>query len=556
MKKRDILLKEIAELEDKKILLNIKITRLNEELSTYNRFIHTPVFSTKLIKNVTYVNKVIPVSVAQKRLEDIIDPIKNIEIELIALQKNERDLTKQISNINEELNSLNLTDPLNLSSKKKELKVIIKIAAREPSDFSLDLSYIIPGASWRSLYHIRVDSKDNGCILVYQGIIRNSTGENWDNVNVTLSTAEPSKGGEPPKIPTLIINIQDNKPVTYIYQDLPVWGMDKKREVSQVKYESFSESDDEDDSDGSMNDKKKPQFFKEKERKEMRDDEEEASPIMERDRERGKQKESNKKGGEKHKRKYKSGNSGTEEDFSGEEQMIIPSMESKKEEEISVNNSQQVDVNQSVVCATFTISRPCTIQSDTKPHKVTIAIIPLEATFEYEVVPSMSLSAYLKALTKNTSPYTLLAGRMSIFINNFFVTSTALKLTSPGEDMELFLGVDSSVKVEYTKTPHQQGRKGIKKNKTRTVSHITNIKNNKPEIVTITVLEQFPTTNDSKVKITLLQPDDPEKYSITERNNLVKWVFDLEPMEEIKLPFSYVIEYPNNRIIDVNQKPL
>jgi len=132
------------------------------------------------------------------------------------------------------------------STRKMELKVIIKIAAREASEFSLDLSYIIPGANWRSIYQIRVESTEEACVLVYQGIIRNATGENWENVNVTLSTAEPSKGGEPPRIPTLVVQLTESKPQTYIYNS---YDYDNRpREIEEVyidDYESFSGSEEE-----------------------------------------------------------------------------------------------------------------------------------------------------------------------------------------------------------------------------------------------------------------------------------------------------------------------
>jgi len=129
---------------------------------------------------------------------------------------------------------------------RQKKKVIIKIAARKPGDFALDLSYIITGASWKSIYQVRVESVDKKCVLVYQGLIRNMTGENWDNVNLTLSTAEPSKGGEPPKIPSLIVYVQDYpyyEPSTNtFFYDL----IEQRANVEQSYSDySYSSSDDE-----------------------------------------------------------------------------------------------------------------------------------------------------------------------------------------------------------------------------------------------------------------------------------------------------------------------
>jgi len=51
-----------------------------------------------------------------------------------------------------------------------------------------------------------------------------------------------------------------------------------------------------------------------------------------------------------------------------------------------------------------------------------------------------------------------------------------------------------------------------------------------------------------------LQPENQDEYTITERNNLVKWDLTLESGEERKLPFSFMIEYPDNKSISVQTK--
>ncbi|CAF0823108.1 unnamed protein product [Rotaria sp. Silwood1] len=62
----------------------------------------------------------------------------------------------------------------------------------------------------------------------------------------------------------------------------------------------------------------------------------------------------------------------------------------------------------------FVIPPQSTIDSDGKPHKVTIGVLDLTSTFIYTVVPKMSLHAYLKASTVNTSDKPLLAGSVSV----------------------------------------------------------------------------------------------------------------------------------------------
>jgi len=80
-------------------------------------------------------------------------------------------------------------------------RVNVIICPKFEEVITLQLSYIIYGASWSSSYDFRVtyaSETDNGCSLVFYGNIINSTGEDWKNVSVELSTAAPSIGGVPP----------------------------------------------------------------------------------------------------------------------------------------------------------------------------------------------------------------------------------------------------------------------------------------------------------------------------------------------------------------------
>jgi len=70
--------------------------------------------------------------------------------------------------------------------------------------FTLLMSYIVKGASWKASYDIRVLT-DNTIHLTYHGTIVQSTCEDWKNVDLALSTANPSVGGSPPNMPTLSV---------------------------------------------------------------------------------------------------------------------------------------------------------------------------------------------------------------------------------------------------------------------------------------------------------------------------------------------------------------
>lgn len=63
--------------------------------------------------------------------------------------------------------------------------------------------------------------------------------------------------------------------------------------------------------------------------------------------------------------------------------------------------------------------------SDNKPHKVTVGLFNLAASFYYYVVPAKSQAAYLMASVSNSSPYTILpSGNVAVFVGKLVLLSS------------------------------------------------------------------------------------------------------------------------------------
>lgn len=80
------------------------------------------------------------------------------------------------------------------------LEVVVAVRAERATSFDLDLSYQIRNASWRPVYEARLDSVSGQIALRQEAVVVQRTGEDWQDVAVTLSTARPSVGVTPPKL--------------------------------------------------------------------------------------------------------------------------------------------------------------------------------------------------------------------------------------------------------------------------------------------------------------------------------------------------------------------
>jgi len=76
----------------------------------------------------------------------------------------------------------------------------VAFSSEAPRSASVQISYTIGNASWRPLYRARANLENGNVQLEMQGEVRQATGEDWENVQLVLSTARPSEGSVMPEL--------------------------------------------------------------------------------------------------------------------------------------------------------------------------------------------------------------------------------------------------------------------------------------------------------------------------------------------------------------------
>ena len=76
----------------------------------------------------------------------------------------------------------------------KSVLVDLRLAQAGTAEVSLD--YVVPNATWTPLYDARL-SEDNEVELSYSAEVKQRTGEDWNDVELMLSTSRPAEGVEP-----------------------------------------------------------------------------------------------------------------------------------------------------------------------------------------------------------------------------------------------------------------------------------------------------------------------------------------------------------------------
>ncbi|MFO0599110.1 MAG: mucoidy inhibitor MuiA family protein [Myxococcaceae bacterium] len=76
----------------------------------------------------------------------------------------------------------------------------------------LELTYLVGGASWTPAYEARADESQGSVELSTWATLRQATGEDWGQVELTLSTAVPSQNATPPDLKVLQITAWEKQP--------------------------------------------------------------------------------------------------------------------------------------------------------------------------------------------------------------------------------------------------------------------------------------------------------------------------------------------------------
>jgi uncharacterized protein (TIGR02231 family) len=112
-----------------------------------------------------------------------------------------RDLAKQIQAAQQALDQIRGRGSLVTKN------VVVDLHANQPGAFELAVSYVVPSAAWSPIWDARLDADKQSIALSLYGSVRQFSGEDWANVALALSTAQPSRGIEVPDLPSQYLDI-------------------------------------------------------------------------------------------------------------------------------------------------------------------------------------------------------------------------------------------------------------------------------------------------------------------------------------------------------------
>lgn len=351
---------------------------------------------------------------------------------------------------------------------QRQREIIVDINCTKAGKLNLEVSYLVYGAQWRSVYDARADYDQAQVTLTAFGSIKQTTGEDWEGVELALSTARPTVGGRMPDVSSWIL-----RP----YEPAPRGKMPANRMLMSPE------------------------------------------AMME------------------------AGMTGENSVATMAQAMPVEGMQDA--------TLEYAQAQQSGVSIVYKVNRPATVKSDGSENKYPVTSQILKADFEYSGYPRIKPYAYLGSRVTNAPDIQLLAGEINLFLNDDYIGKSSLDNIGPGEEFNLFLGIDENVKVKREQIARKVddvllGSIKSPNRKTETTYKIT-VENYKDQEVTFNLFEAIPVSQDERIKVKTYDiSPKPQDVDWEDHQGVWRWEMRLAPKDKKEVLYSFTVDHPRD----------
>ena len=124
------------------------------------------------------------------------------------LLKSRRDLDVQQLDLDKKLKQANEQRTALAGASSVNRVASVTVASPQSGPCTIDLTYLVAQATWQPAYSVRAMLDGSQATIEYDALLTQRTGEDWDNVKLTLSTAQPTVAANPPVIQPWYLDIR------------------------------------------------------------------------------------------------------------------------------------------------------------------------------------------------------------------------------------------------------------------------------------------------------------------------------------------------------------
>jgi hypothetical protein len=460
---------------------------------------------------------------------------------LIEAKNKQIEINKAIGKVQEELNKYN-RQLIELDGKAllNSNDIVVKVSAKTATKGKLSLAYMVNNAGWYPTYDIRAKDVSSPIEMAYKANVYQSSGEDWKNIKLTLSSGNPTTNSTKPDLEPYNLGYISSGYSTSNFSSSSVRIVKGRLTSSndrlaipgvsvRVKNTSVGTTT---DANGNYSIQipigQNTLVFSylgyiQKELPIV-------STLM---------------------------NVALEEASNSLNQVAVSSYDSsltgrvagvapaKMKKETLAVEVQTVEKQTNVI---FEIKDPYTILSDGKQFSVEIGNYDFKADYEYYAAPKVTEEAFLTAKINGFGEVNIISGEANIFFEGTYLGKTLLDVQNSSDTLTISLGADKNVVVKREKQKDFNERQFIGSSQKDSRNFIIDIKNRKSQVVNLIIEDQLPISSSSDITVEKI---DISKAKYDEITGKLTWQLILQPNEQRKLNLKYQVKYPKNRPINL-----
>ena len=466
-----------------------------------------------------------------------------------------------------------------------EIQVELDVQAAGKIDF--EFSYITPNASWKPYYDMRSNGVGAPVLLEAKGLVTQNTGENWDQVQLILSTNDPYDNTQEATIDPWYLNYYTPAPrrpiiprpaMTYNYSGETVYG----EVIDAVSGEplAFAKIHMNSDPNTSVSTDASGRFSFVVPRGETAYNVNylgyngetvyidrpfrkillyPQSIAME-----GISSSFNGSGGN---------GSGYAENISVEEIQYssnrqtsdalkrvpgVQSRGSRRDEEkaeyyYGADSIVSWDYEQSIATAVekdlrmeFQINTPFSIPSDNADHRVAISTYEMPAVYEYHAVPKLDPSVYLVAQISGWEKLNLLNGESNLYFDGTFIGKSYVNVNSTKDTLSFSLGKDRKLVVERKQSEENTKKRAVGNRTKYEVQWDFTIRNNGAASIPFIMKDHFPISVNDDIKV---KQGNYVGAILNEKTGILTWRNTINKGETKQFSFNYSVDYSKGGVL-------
>lgn len=194
----------------------------------------------------------------------------------------------------------------------------------------------------------------------------------------------------------------------------------------------------------------------------------------------------------------------------------------------------------------FEIKQPYTVASDGKSVMAEIGRFDLPAAYTYQSTPKIDKDAFLVAEAVDWEKLNLLQGEANVYFENTFVGKSILDPNQTSDTLRFSMGRDRNIRIERTKENDYSSRRAIGSNQTQTTGWKYVVRNTRSEPVVLTLADQLPVSRNSVITVTA---EELSGGQLDKESGIVTWKMELRPGEQRELKLRYAVKYPKGRAL-------